>query len=443
MNPRAAAVETLLMRRRGRVDVDSEAMRRLDSPRRGQAHDLVLGVRRNLFLIDAVLRRFLSKPVKSVPGPALEALRCGVYELVFNDRVPSAVGVSETGNVVGNNPKLRGLLNAVLRKIASGFEIVPHAPARDRHHITAGPGRVVRFERAIFPEPAEDLVKHLSMRHTLTETFVAAFIKELPLEYESLFEACGRRMPVALRPVGSRSLADLRARIESESATWVGDFETVGAVTFAGPLSELPAVRDGIAVVQDRVASEVAPFVAPRAGERILDLCAPPGGKTVHLCELMGGRGEVVASFTGSDRQTRLRENVERLGHTDMVRIHDLGEEGGDLPTGPFDRVLVDAPCSNTGVLMKRVDARFRVQADELSRLESLQDMLLGRAADLVRPGGVLVHSTCSLVAAENHGCVRRFLIDHPDFRIDEERLRYPHRTGRDGGYMARLIRAD
>lgn len=442
MNPRAAAVETLLLRQRGRVDVDSEAMRRLDPPRRAQAHDLVLGVRRHLFLIDAILRRFLSKPIKAVPGPTKEALRCGVYELVFNDRVPPHAVVSETVGLAGRNPRLRGLVNAVLRKVADAFELVDGMPATlDRHHIRVGAERVVRFERAVLPEPDDDLVKHLSTRYTLTHTFAGAFVQTLPLEYERFFESCGGRLSVALRPVGAVSLEELRAAVEADGAVWGGSFGRVGTVSVPGALSDLGAIREGRCVVQDRVAADVAPFVDPRPGERILDLCAPPGGKTVHLAELLNREGEIVAAYTGARRRPRLEENVERLGHGAVVRLHDLGDDGVNLPEGPFDRVLVDAPCSNSGVLMKRVDARFRITDAELTSLADLQDTLLARAAELVRPGGVLVHSTCSVIPGENHGAVRRFLAARGDFTLDEERLRYPHRTGRDGGYVARLVR--
>lgn len=438
---RRAALETLLARQRGRVDIDGSPMARLEPARRKQAHDLVLGVRRNLFLIDAVLRRFLKQPVKTLPPRACEALRCGVYDLVFNERVPAAAIVSDTVELMGRSKSLRGLVNAVLRRIADGFVVLdtPHAPV-DRHHVRVGPRRVVRFERPVLPDPDADLVKHHVARHTLTELFVSAFLQALPLEHGDLFTACGRRMPVALRPVTGTTIDELGQRLTAAGARVIGIRGGVVEIQAEGPLSQLPPLADGTAVVQDLVAAEVAPFVGPRPGERVLDLCAPPGGKTVHLAELMGGRGELVAAHVGTGRRGRLLENIQRLGHEEVVTLHDLGE-GTALPQGPFDRVLVDAPCSNTGVLMKRVDARFRVNEDELGRLEDLQLRLISSAAELVRPGGVLVYSTCSLVPGENQLLARRFLDAHSAFALEEERLRYPHRTGRDGGYMVRLVR--
>lgn len=439
---RRAALDTLLARQRGRVDVDGAAMARLDPPRRKQAHDLVLGVRRNLFLLDAVLRRYLKQPVKSVPPPVREALRCGVYDLVFNERVPAAAIVSDTVTLIRRSGSLRGLVNAVLRRVADEFEVVDmeRAPT-DRHHVCARPERIVRFKRPVLPDPDIDIVKHYATRYTLTELFVGAFVHALPIDHEALFEACSQRIPVSLRPVAGVSLDELRRRVEAAGATVIGARGGVIEIQSSGPMSGLAPLTDGSSVVQDMVAAEVAPFVDPQPGERILDLCAPPGGKTVHLAELMNGEGEVVAAHLGQAHTARLRENVARLGHDGIVTLHDLGERGAAMPEGLFDRVLVDAPCSNTGVLMKRVDARFRVNEDELRRLEALQRELLIRAADLVRPGGVLVYATCSIIPGENHLLTRQLIEARETFRIDEERLRYPHRTGRDGGYMARMIR--
>ena len=439
---RRAALETLLGRQKGRVDIDGSAMATLDPARRRQAHDLVMGVRRNLFLLDAVLRRYLKQPVRTVPPPTREALRCGVYDLVFNERVPAATIVSDTVELVGRSKSLRGLVNAVLRRGADESAVVdiPRAPT-DRHHVGVGPRRVVRFERPVLPDPDADLVKHHATRHTLTELFVEAFVRTLPLEHQALFEACGRRMPVLMRPVRGVGMDALKQRVEEAGASVIATNGGGIEVQADGPLSKFAPLTGGMAVVQDLVAAEVAPFVDPQPGERVLDLCAPPGGKTVHLAELMEDEGEIVAAHVGPARAIRLIENVQRLGHDGIVKLHDLGEDGAKLPDGPFDRVLVDTPCSNTGVLMKRVDARFRVNEDELNRLETLQQGLLLRAADLVRPGGVLVYATCSIVAGENHLMTRRLMDARAAFRLDEERLRYPHRTGRDGGYMARLVR--
>jgi len=424
------------------VKLDGEAMNGLPPARRKQAHDLVLGVRRHKTLLDAVLRRFLKSPVKAVPVAAREALRCGTYDLLFNERVPAAAVVSDTVELMGRDRRLRGLTNAVLRRVAESFVIVESEDVpEDRHHVPVGPGRVARFERAILPDPTTDLVRFHAVRYSLTEWFVAAIMRELPLEHHAFFRACGRRMPMALRPVAGNTLALLRDQVLAAGSKPGRCFEDVLEVQLSGPLSELAPLTDGRAVVQDQVAAEVAPFLDPQPGERVLDLCAPPGGKTVHMAELMSGQGEIVAAHLGTRPVRRLKENVERFGWESLIRLHDLGAEGQRMPDGPFDRVLVDAPCSNTGVLMKRVDARYRVREDNLRSLIELQDRLLGSALRLVREGGVVVYSTCSVLRSENHEVVSRAVQGHSGAALVEERLRYPHRTGRDGGYMASIRR--
>jgi len=437
---RFAAVQTLSARQRGRVDLGHHDVSRLEPGDQRVARDLVLGVRRRLFLLDAILRRFLDKPVRAVPPRVREALRVGVHDLLFSDRTPAAVIVSETVDVIGSNRPLRALTNAVLRKIAGSFEIEQtdeHRPSR--HTAWLSTGRRARFARPVLPDPGADPVKHLSMVHSLTESFVSSFMALLPVEHEALFRACSSRLPATLRPRPGYPVDVIRDAVEADGGRVVREVGGLLEIRVDGPIGALAVIREGQAVVQDLVASEAVGLLAPQPGDRVLDLCAPPGGKTVQIAEALQGRGEVVAAHSGVERIGHLQENLTRLGLQDAVHLHDLGRDGEHLPDGPFDRVLVDAPCSNTGVLMKRVEARYRVQDDELSRLETIQAALLARAASRVRPGGFLAYSTCSIVPGENHGLVRRFLAAHRGFRLVEERLRFPHRTGRDGGYVALL----
>ena len=172
-----------------------------------------------------------------------------------------------------------------------------------------------------------------------------------------------------------------------------------------------PPFAEGLVTVQDVVASEVAPFVAPEPGERILDLCAGVGGKAIHLAEIAAGGAEIVAADVSAARLAKLAENLARL-RTPGVRIAPL--DTTDLATlGPFDRVLVDAPCSNSGVLMKRVAARFRLTQEAVLALARTELALLNRGAALLRPGGTLVYATCSILPQENSAVVTRFMEEH------------------------------
>ena len=182
--------------------------------------------------------------------------------------------------------------------------------------------------------------------------------------------------------------------------------------------------------IQDAAASQVAPFLAPERGWRVLDLCAAPGGKATHLAQL---GAEVTAWDIDPERLELVAENAARLGLENVT----CGE-----PDGAYDAVLVDAPCSNTGVLARRPEARWRVKQRHLKNLIERQRKVLRVGAGHVRPGGVLVYSTCSLEPDENRGVVD-VLVEEGAFRLDADRTCYPDQSGGDGGYMARLLRTD
>lgn len=413
----------------------------------GAAQDLFAGVRRHGATLDAVLGAYTKSPVGLLEPEMREALRLGVFQLIFHDETPAPLVVASTVELAGRSVKRRGFLNAVLRKIAAEAtrEDLGDEPPRSRRLVVARPGKAVLFARDVLPDPAADLDRYLAVQYALRFEFVAELRRELPLEIDAALAALNRPLPLALRTNRLKGTPEeATAALQSAGAAVVRRFDDVLETRVEGAVETLAPFRAGLVTVQDATAAEVSPFVGPRPGEKILDLCAGVGGKTVHLAEIAaqaGGPAEIVACEVQAVRLARLKENVARLGvpgvTTKLLRL-----DGSDAPRGPFDRVLVDAPCSNTAVLMKRPEARHRLGAEDLRRLAGLQATLLARGAAAVRPGGVLVYSTCSLLADENRRAVGAFLSGPGEgFRLEEERLRYPHRTGRDGGYMARLVR--
>jgi 16S rRNA (cytosine967-C5)-methyltransferase len=437
---RRAAIQDLLRDGEGASGRQERAFAGLTGSRHAAALDLVQGVRRHVFLLDAVLRLFLRDPIGRLPDRVRQILRIGAYELLFRP-APPGIAVSAAVDQVGRSARHRGLVNAVLRKVATASDPAPEPKdgRRDAHEAWIAPGLIRRFTGPVLPDPIEDPVAHLSYAYTQTPWMVSRILEELPLEAEAFLRSAAMPLPVALRPTRRiSSPAELAERLAGDGIEVVGVYADVVAIPSSGAVSGLEVVREGLAVVQDAVAASVAPFVGPERGERILDLCAAPGGKSIHLAELMGDQGEVVAMDPHAERLARVAETAERLSLC-SVRVHDPGASGRILPAGPFDRVLVDAPCSNSGVLMKRVEARFRLGPAPVAALAGLQLQLLSRAASVVRPGGVLVYATCSILPEENQDLVRAFLAAFPGFRLEEERLRWPQRTGRDGGYMARL----
>jgi 16S rRNA (cytosine967-C5)-methyltransferase len=208
----------------------------------------------------------------------------------------------------------------------------------------------------------------------------------------------------------------------------------------AGPIRDLPGYTDGWFSVQDESAMHVASALAPEPGETILDLCAAPGGKTAHLAELMHNTGRIVACDVDEQRLQTVASLAQRLGLTILSPCRLRHDENADVPPGPFDRVLVDVPCTNSGVLGKRPEARWRLRSDDLRHLVALQTRLLHTAADRVRPGGVVVYSTCSIEPDENRQVIDAVLESNRGLWLEAAEDAVPGKPA-DGGFWARLRR--
>lgn len=206
------------------------------------------------------------------------------------------------------------------------------------------------------------------------------------------------------------------------------------------PLARLGSFREGWFYVQDPSTLLAVNLLQLKPGHRLLDWCAAPGGKTTYAAQRMQNQGRILARDTDPERLEMLRENCERLGVA-CAEILAAGASWPDWARQGFDRVLVDVPCSNTGVLRRRPDLRWRLQGEELYRLPATQLELLKQAAAHVRPGGLLAYSTCSLEPEENEQVVRAFLQSTPGFSLEQERILLPFVDGVDGAYVARLRR--
>jgi 16S rRNA (cytosine967-C5)-methyltransferase len=181
-------------------------------------------------------------------------------------------------------------------------------------------------------------------------------------------------------------------------------------------------------------------LLAPQPGERVLDLCAAPGTKTTHLAELMNGEGSIVATDVDLGRLRKIEENADRLGFSSMIHPLVIREDLSELPEGPFDAILIDVPCSNTGVLGKRPEVRSRITPEDIDELVVTQKKLLDAAASLVAPGGRIVYSTCSVEPEENSGVVAQFLQKSSNFELVETQEFIPG-DPTDGGYQVLLRR--
>jgi 16S rRNA (cytosine967-C5)-methyltransferase len=453
--PREAALETLRRVERGalaRETLDGLLRRRkLDARDRDLARELVQGVLRHQESLDHLLAPRLKRPLEKAHALDRNALRLGAYQIVYLDRIPVRAAVHSAVEAVktAGRPRAAGFVNAVLRKLAGaiaerGASEPGEALARA---LPRGDGSWTIFSDDVLPDPASEPQEYLSAAWSCPGWLVERFVAEHGEEAaRAILEAGVARPAVSLRPAPAHAAALRAALAEREIVA-----EQEGPcllVRSAGMVSELPGYGECWFAVQDPTAAEVVPLLSPEPGEGILDLCAAPGGKTMAIADGVGPDGVVMAVDLAGPRLKMLEREVKRRG---LAQVAVLGADVVDpehLPTGlkarsgeGFDAVLIDVPCSNTGVLGQRVEARRRL--DGPHRIEMLAEQaqhLLMVAASRVRPGGRLVYSTCSLEEEENHLLIQSFLHDNPTLGLRETRQVLPFRHHTDGAYAALLM---
>ena len=365
----------------------------------GLATELVLGVVRWRRLLDFLLERALKKSVARLDAPVALALRMGLYQLRFLARVPARAAVNESVELVKRARKTSAatLVNAVLRRAV----------------------REARTPAAEFLPADVPAAERLGILHShpswMVDRWLARFGEPRTV---ALLEAGNRapRLSCALHDLARREeifegLRRAGLRIEPGQI-----LQSAFAVSGGGP-SRTAAFRRGAISIQDEASQVVPLLLGGRAGERVLDLCAAPGGKTAALARAAGAGGLVVAADRHAHRLRAMREQFKRLGLRE-VRFVEL-DAAGRLPFGiQFDRILVDAPCSGTGTLARHPEIRWRLRPEQLTEFHALQSTLLRSALERLAPGGTLVYSTCSLEAEENERVVEDVLRDVRGVRL-------------------------
>jgi 16S rRNA (cytosine967-C5)-methyltransferase len=382
--------------------------------------------------------------------PALQnLLRLGLYQIFWLDRIPDHAAVNETVELAKQNGfgAQAGFINAVLRGYLREAdttkklldELKTTQPALGWSHPE---WLVARWQKRWGLEKTAAL---LEWNNTPPKTF--ARVNTLKFRRDELHESqpsgikSGTRIT---RPSELKDAGDLLTRWREENVEydfvrrdWLEE-NLVFELKSHPPLNSLASFRDGWFYIQDPGTLLAVGRLEPQPGETILDFCAAPGGKTTFIAQLMNNQGRIVAQDVSEERLKWIQENCARLGVTCVETVLPLAP---DPRPSTFDRVLVDAPCSNTGVMRRRVDLRWRIQPEEIERLRTAQLDLLKQAATKVKPGGVLVYSTCSLEPEENSEVVIQFLSDHADFKLESESELLPFVDGVDGAYVARMKR--
>lgn len=410
--------------------------------------EIASGVVRRRLTLDAILAAWTPRGLDRVEPAVRSVLRVALYQILFLDRVPPHAIVHDA--VAMTRERAKGIVNAIARGILRGSARVEGAvaPAAD---VLVAEDRAWRFDRPVFPDPQSDPIGWRAAQAGFSAEAVRRLDAELGQELADalLRHANLRPLPATLRPRGGASgRADLIAALarEGKGAQPLADHPAgVVLVPDLGDVAGLAVFRDGLATVQGPFAARVAPLLAPRAGERVYDLCAAPGGKACQLAEIAGDGAHVVAVVQDEEGANRVRETATRL------RLHDVEVVIGDAALGALDAtaadaVLLDVPCSNSGVLNRRPEARHRLDDAHLRSLASLQKRLLDAALgalDSARTPARLVYSTCSVLPGENEGLVRAVLADHGGWRVASELRHLPGPGHEDGGYAALLVQAD
>lgn len=401
----------------------------LESRDRALAMQLAYGTVQRRATLDYVATRLTRRPLRQLDPPVLAALRLGLFQLLVLGGVADHAAVNESVELAKLASSAgASLVNAVLR-------------------------RAIREGAAILLELDDGRAADAAIAHSVPEWLAERWFAELGAdEARALLAQINEPAESALRvnsllarsgevlselPVAARSDPRITEAIVLESG-----FDAHGSELW----------RSGAIMPQSRGSMLVSRVLAPAPGQRVLDLCAAPGGKTTHLAALMADRGSVVAVERHSGRARALERTCARMhAHCVRVEVGDAAEIRGD---GVFDRVLVDPPCSGLGTLQSRPDLRWRASPEAIIELAALQRRLLAAGAAATAPGGVLVYSVCTISRAEGIDVVERFLREHADFGAEEPGAQQwsrvaegpylqllPHRDGTDGFFIARLAR--
>jgi 16S rRNA (cytosine967-C5)-methyltransferase len=405
---------------------------------KGFITELVYGTVKWRLSIDWVIEQFSSIKLKKISPWILNILRLGVYQLMYTDRIPASAACNESvilSKKFGHAASSR-YVNAVLRNIARNPENVQ------------------------YPDKSKDLVSYLVVKYSHPEWMVKAWLKRYSAEFTEGLLNSNNEIPDFIIRVNTLKVSKNALKkvfenqgIETEDARYIED-----ALILKNPssISRLDAFKEGLFQVQDESSMLVGKILDPKAGEFILDVCSAPGGKATHIAQLMGNKGKVIARDIHPHKIKIINEAAERLGLTIIqTQVFDAAELD-ENSVEKADRVLVDAPCTGLGIIRRKPDIKWARNCGDRDEITVLQGKILSSAARYVRPGGIMVYSTCTLEPEENEEIVKNFIQTHGEFEMEDisayfpETLHkasaregfvqfYPHTDKIDGFFIAKM----
>lgn len=379
----------------------------------------VNGVIRRKMTLDWLIDRFSSHKLPDRDSDLRQILRFSIFHLLYLDSIPPHAILHQAGELAKQFGAARkcSYINGLLRNLLRKKDELPF------------PGR-------------NHQVEYLSVLHSHPRWIIGSWLKTR--SFEEVEEIC--RVDNLPPPIFVRcnllkiTPEELEDELKRDGVTYERQDDSVGfwRIKSGNPIGSLRSFRDGHFQVQDISSIRAVELLNPEPGERIADLCAAPGGKAVYIAQKMNNTGSLLASDNNPARLRKLTENIERLGVTNAM-IERLNLLRGETPERDerWDGILLDVPCSNTGVFRRRVDARWRIDSVDITRLAKQGRELLKEASKLILPGGRIVYSTCSLESEENGEVVRQFIESHPSFNLVKEESASPREKEGDGYYCA------
>lgn len=373
---------------------------------------IIYGVLDRNITLEYILKAYIKTPLKKVQPVTLMALKCALYQIMYMDKIPESAAVNEAVKIVKSSRERHNaaFLNAVLRNIL-------------RSNITL---------------PDGDSVEELSVKYSCPVWIIEGFVSDYGIENTIALLSASLEVPrVTLRTNTLKCTADeLVLALKSEGVR-AHTSELSGAVSIDGNIniSDNNCYKKGMFHVQDIASQTVAGILGAKQGERVLDMCASPGGKTFTVAQNMENAGEIVSCDLYEQRVGLIEKGARRLG-LDIVKptVCDATAFNSDL--GLFDRILCDVPCSGLGVIRRKPEIKYKPQND-FKELTEIQSAILNNAAKYLKTGGRILYSTCTLRNAENGAVVHAFLDKYKEYELEYEHTYMPHTDGTDGFYCA------
>ena len=392
---------------------------------------MALGACRHLITLDYLISRHSQRHIRRIDPIVLQIIRIGLYQLIFLSGTADFAAVHQAVEQV-RMAKIQGaeaFVNAVLRSIQRDIDspVTNQDATRPRATLWFDTETGIQFKTDFLPNPAKNPVKFYSLAFAHPPWLIDHWLKLFPEEtVRQICLADNSRPPLTLRVNRLHCTPEeLMAKLSAENIKAEPSGYAIQLLQPAIP-EQLPGYQQGLFSIQDVTAMSATENLKPQSGQRILDLCAAPGGKTTHLAEIMANTGSILACDINTQKLDLISQNCSRL-RINIVKtcLPDNLQENIERD-GLFDAVLLDAPCSNTGVLARRPEARHRIKPVAIQRLAQTQMTLLKQAADAVKKNGNILYSTCSIDHRENELLVRKFLQEKRNFRLLQEKLTLP-----------------